>query len=478
MAENQIEKLERLKSLYESGTISKEEMEKLKKDVFVNHEKIASNSSVKKGVKRKYIFFLIGISLIGAILLIILNIDKLEFNNEVKNDLSFYELKGNVKFTITSEDESFQSNNVQGFNKEGFLVYENNFNGYEIKTISRDINNHITFSKFIQNQSDEGILYQNIIESRYKYNEQSQLIEKKESGTMYNCDYSNISNFFYDEKGNVVKQTSLNDTNEYVFKYDNNDSIIEKIDNSFGTKSKYSFNVNGLLIERKEFDDKGKLDIREQYKYDEAGNKTEEIYYHKGVKITSTRYIYDDANNLIREDENWKNSGWKKKVEYENDNIGNWIKKTNFDEEGNASYTFRKIEYYSEDELKSKEQFDFTTKFGSSQSEDNKKEEMSNSSNSYGEIRGRLIGGNINMVERELGEPTFKSSATNFIKDTYNKSLPIGLFDLCLDYKVYYYENYFGESQHLLVILSKNGKVTNVMPEADVQDVKDICCCD
>lgn len=478
MAENQIEKLERLKSLYESGTISKEEMEKLKKDVFVNHEKITSNSSVKKGVKRKYIFFLIGISLIGAIVLIILNKDKLEFNNEVKNDLSFYELKGNVKFTITSEDESFKSNNVQGFNKEGFLVYENNFNGYEIKTISRDINNQITFSKFIQNQSDEGILYQNIIESHYKYNEQNQLIEKKESGTMYNCDYSNISNFFYDEKGNVIKQTSFNDTNEYVFKYDNNDSIIEEIDKSFGTKSKFSYNENGWLIERKEFDDKGKLGRRELYKYDEAGNKTEEIYYNEGVKIKSTRYIFDDANNLIRQDENWKNSGWKKKVEYENDNYGNWIKKTNFDEEGEASYIFRKIEYYSEDELKSKEQFDFTTKFGSSQSEDNEKEEMSNSSNSYGEIRGRLIGGNSNMVERELGEPTFKSSATNFIKDTYNMSLPIGLFDLCLEYKVYYYENYFGESQHLLVILSKNGKVTNVMPEADVQDVKDICCCD
>jgi hypothetical protein len=46
MTENQIEKLERIKSLYESGTISKEEMEKLKKDVFVNNEKITSNSSV------------------------------------------------------------------------------------------------------------------------------------------------------------------------------------------------------------------------------------------------------------------------------------------------------------------------------------------------------------------------------------------------------------------------------------------------
>jgi hypothetical protein len=96
---------------------------------------------------------------------------------------------------------------------------------------------------------------------------------------------------------------------------------------------------------------------------------------------------------------------------------------------------------------------------------------------SYGEIRGRIIGGNLRMLENELGSPSYTEIATKFIKNTYNKSLPIGLFDLCLNYEVYVYENYLGDGKNLLVIVS-NRKVTNVIPQNEVQDVKDICCCD
>ncbi len=104
----------------------------------------------------------------------------------------------------------------------------------------------------------------------------------------------------------------------------------------------------------------------------------------------------------------------------------------------------------------------------------------SNSNNdtppSYGEIRGRIIGGNLRMLKRELGNPSYTDIATKFIENTFDSSLPIGLFDLCLNYEVYVYENYFGDGQNLLVTVS-NGKITNVLPQNDVQDVKDICCC-
>jgi hypothetical protein len=96
---------------------------------------------------------------------------------------------------------------------------------------------------------------------------------------------------------------------------------------------------------------------------------------------------------------------------------------------------------------------------------------------SYGEIRGRIIGGNLRMLKNELGSPSYTEIATKFIKNTYNSSLPIGLFDLCLNYEVYVYENYLGDGENLLVIVS-NRKVTNVIPQNEVQDMQDICCCD
>jgi hypothetical protein len=96
---------------------------------------------------------------------------------------------------------------------------------------------------------------------------------------------------------------------------------------------------------------------------------------------------------------------------------------------------------------------------------------------SYGEIRGRIIGGNLRMLKNELGSPSYTEIATKFIKNAYNNSLPIGLFDLCLNYEVYVYENYLGDGANLLVIVS-DSKVTNVIPQNEVQDVKDICCCD
>jgi hypothetical protein len=44
---------------------------------------------------------------------------------------------------------------------------------------------------------------------------------------------------------------------------------------------------------------------------------------------------------------------------------------------------------------------------------------------SYGEIRGRIIGGNLRMLKNELGSPTYTDLATNFIKNIYNTNLSI-----------------------------------------------------
>ena len=107
--------------------------------------------------------------------------------------------------------------------------------------------------------------------------------------------------------------------------------------------------------------------------------------------------------------------------------------------------------------------------------EDN--EDSESESLSFGEIRGRLIGGNLRLLNRELGEPTYSMNATSFIEQNYGTSIPLGLYDYCLGFEVYCYENYFGESEHLLVCISEESIVTNVIQESEVQDIKDICCC-
>lgn len=98
-------------------------------------------------------------------------------------------------------------------------------------------------------------------------------------------------------------------------------------------------------------------------------------------------------------------------------------------------------------------------------------------SKSYGELRGRIIGGNLRMLERELGKPSYSDIAPEFIENNFQMKLPIGLFDKCLSYEVYVYENYLGDGQNILVIIDQNKKVSNVVLQNEVQDVEDICCC-
>lgn len=496
MTEDQINRLKALGELLSNGTISKNEFDILKSAILNDNSseliepnkedlnpKNIEETKVKYKINKKLVVF--GIILSGIALLSIhfWQSDFFKTKGIIKNDLSFFELKGNVKYCIETYSD-YDHKHIVGFNQDGFLMYSRTGDN-EMTIIQRDDDNKEIIRQDYSVTGDVGDVYLEGRKNSFTYNNKKQIESVKTEFTTYDISngYSNKS-FKYDEKGNVIEVITKDSNAEklektnYTLKYDENDSIIEKIDHSTGLKSTYAFNENGWLIEKKEIDENGKLGICEQYKYDETGNKTEETYFYEGVKKSITRYKYDDSNNLILEEENWQNSGWKKKVEYENDIEGNWIKKTNFNEDGEASYTYRKIEYYSDDELKSKNEFDFIEKFGDSPLNNNENEEMpnSNSSSSYGEIRGRIIGGNIRILENEIGSPTYSDVATIFIENTFGTSLPLGLFDLCLTYEVYVYENYFGDGQNLLVTIS-DGKVTNVIPQNDVKDVKDICCC-
>lgn len=482
MTENQIKKLERIKSLYESGTISKEEMEKLKNDVLANHEKNTSSSSANKSIKRKYIIISIGLLLLVSIVFIFQYKDKLVFSQGLKNDLIEMELKGNVKSVVIKNDGQFYEAN--GFNKEGFLVYKKQ--GYSAEftmNYKRDVDNRLNEIDAVRFDTDGTIIQED--KTNYYYNSEDKInkFEEYQAGQKINT-----SNYIYNSRGVVseinFKQNNGNITQKIKFKYDKNDSIIEKIDSRFdeyGTdvsKTSFAYDDEGRIIKNTEFNINESTILRQyRYVYDLNRRKIEEIYSDNGGIISRTKFKYNDSGNLINE-KYITSEGSEILTEYTYDEHNNWISKSRFNEDGSVTNESRIIQYYSDVELNSNVDFDFNSEFKNISVADAEIEDSESETLSYGEIRGRLIGGNRLMVERELGEPAYKTDATSFIEDKYSMSLPIGLYDLCLSYQVYLYESYFGESQHLLVILSNDGKVTNVMPEADVQDVKDICCCD
>jgi hypothetical protein len=484
MTENQIKSLERIKSLFESGTISKEEMEKLKNDILSNQKKQKSSSSSKVGIKRKYLLISLCIFFIIAVVFVIINKSKLVFSNEEKNDLAQYELKGNVKYMITNNWHLVDSEEIYGFNKDGFVSYLKSGEN-ETSSIQRDKNNRITSSQKYALIGDVGDIYLDGIKDKYKYNTDGKI----ESITTEHSTFDEISgisstDFKYDAKGNVIELINKNEVQNtktrFILKYDLKDSIIEKIEKSayFETKVVYEYNDNGLKVRIANYNEDGELDTEYKYKYDDKGNKIEEENLYGGKSNWKNKFIYDEKNRLVRVDKKTKKIGWKKLYEYSYDDNDNWIKRTEYGENGEVSTATRNITYYSDEELKSNSDFNFESEFGSKPIESNSQNENDNyKSDSFGEIRGRIIGGNLRMLKNELGSPTYTDLATNFIKNIYNTNLSIGLFDLCLNYEVYVYESYLEYDSNLLVIVS-DGKVTNVIPQNEVQDVKDICCCD
>jgi len=482
MNENQIDKLERIKSLYESGTISKEEMENLKNDVLDNHEKNTSSSSSNKSNNRKYIIISIGVLILVSIVFVFLYKDKIVLSQELNNDLIEMDLKGNVKSVLIKNDGQFYEAN--GFNKEGFLVYKKQ--GYSAEftmNYKRDGNNRLNEIGAVRFDIDGTIIQED--KTKYYYNSEDKLTKFEE----YHAGQKiNTSSYIYNSRGIiseiVFKYNDGSISQKIKFKYDKNDSIIEKTVirfeeyGKFESKTSFVFDNEGRMIKNTEFNE-NELTILSQseYTYDKNGRKVEEINSDNGGIISHTKFKYNKSGNLINE-KYISNDGSEILTEYTYDEHDNWTSKSRFNQDGSVTNVTRIIQYYSDEELNSNVDFDFNSEFKDMTVANTEIENSETESLSYGEIRGRLIGGNRLMVERELGEPAYKTVATSFIEDKYNMSLPIGLYDLCLSYQVYLYESYFGESQHLLVILSNDGKITNVMPESDVQDVKDICCCD
>jgi hypothetical protein len=139
---------------------------------------------------------------------------------------------------------------------------------------------------------------------------------------------------FYNDKGDFVKQGSLNDNKQLqidreLFYNDSSQLIEERTYTSSGdinTTSKYYYNDKKQLS-KKEYIQFGEVSAVWTYEYDDKGNKISETQTSGTIGNSLTKYKYDDKSFLIQEDKSNNTIGKEERVNYKYNVNGNIIEK-------------------------------------------------------------------------------------------------------------------------------------------------------
>jgi len=280
----------------------------------------------------------------------------LTISAQVKTDLQKENLKGNVKsFTVTTYEAEQKNGTAQKGAVKSLIVYKFNDQGYKTEIIDLakaqqniykydDKGNLVLedkislakkyklvedFEEDKKNAINVGTRYMQTI---YRYNEKSQLIEWNESdkdGMVVRKHY-----FSYDDKGNMLSESNYygKDLGEKaIFKYDLKGNRIQMV------KIEYLPNGNegSRITYNYTYDDKGREILSEYYnlgkpiksssKYDGKGQLTSLIISSQNGNINQKyTYKYDEKGNIIV-DIDGTGTGY---YTYKYDNVGNWISKT------------------------------------------------------------------------------------------------------------------------------------------------------
>ncbi len=119
--------------------------------------------------------------------------------------------------------------------------------------------------------------------------------------------------FFYDNRGNLIKDVGGKNANVHYYKYDKSGNKIEE--NYFEPEGKlkwrcyFKYDSNGNEIKQISYDPNGKLKHNSYYRYDALGNMIENCLIRKDGYLTEN-YIwdYDKFGNLL-EHKSLKNNG-------------------------------------------------------------------------------------------------------------------------------------------------------------------------
>ncbi len=189
-----------------------------------------------------------------------------------------------------------------------------------------------------------------------KYGKNGFIIEKNGENLDGTLNYRNI--YKYDSVTGLLVETNFYDENEKLkyttnFKFENGNLIEENIFDEFGNPS-YSFSnkydANGNLIEEHFYNENGVLIWKSIFTVDPKGavleKKTiiDESFEELNTKET---YVYDTKGNIISS----KRYGLENTFDlitnkYEYDSQGNWIKRTEFENNKPKAISEKKIEYY------------------------------------------------------------------------------------------------------------------------------------
>ncbi len=226
--------------------------------------------------------------------------------------------------TINYEYDEFDriSKTIKG---DDTYSYKYNNNGDLIKIIS---NNDII--KYTYDLAKRLYEYQNNnFKIKYNYDVNDNVISKKYSLDNINHTINNILN----EDDSVIK-TSI-DNDEINYNYDGLGRLVSSnINNNYETKYQYITNGKRTSTMVKSISNNGD---KYTYKYDSLNNITH--IYHNGV--LENEYYYDEYNQLVKENNYITN----KIVQYEYDNLGNILYKTEYEINTKNKINQNKYEY-------------------------------------------------------------------------------------------------------------------------------------
>jgi hypothetical protein len=221
----------------------------------------------------------------------------------------FYDSKGNVIKSILYEGDN--ESNIENY------MY-NSFGGLSVKYYFQDtiteqpsMINHITYgsNKLIKEKVDSSFTDDRYIitgHHTYDYNKQAKLIEQIDSTFEKGECYVDRTLFEYDKAERLCKKTYYYEEGKMVtrsiYHYDSKGLLIERIGYGGGETEKiimneretFNYNENGNVVEEKEYNSLGRIQMKTIYSYDNYSNLLSETKYSPLGKIKNViKYHYE-----------------------------------------------------------------------------------------------------------------------------------------------------------------------------------------
>lgn len=307
----------------------------------------------KKSETKKVIATIIRVSILGLILIFLyivsVNIKlKTSYGNKTRVEMHALLLAGSDKDRYDKAREYIESENYQ----EAYTLLKSLKNYKDAKILLEDFSLVHEKERTIYDGKDPYIsglwiyddngdlireCYMGIL-TEYFYDENDNLIKE------YSFHYDNTNKLIFDENGKLTKDNE-GFMSEHHYTYDANGNMTKNeniYNNSFGMKSvsEYSYDSNGNKIKHVEINSEGKKIVHE-YGYDSNGNCIKEIFNHPSMEPVIYEYVYDSNGNCIEEFINGESSYKRTFDENGNllkcyDNKGKVIEEHIYDDEGNC----------------------------------------------------------------------------------------------------------------------------------------------